>query len=91
MVNGSVFALNDEGEWLRYAGYALARRGAEAMTYQVTLDEVLTADGYPLGHGPGTGPRDDRHRRSKTASINDRHPVDHLPCDHAAVVVTFTI
>jgi len=32
VVSGSTFAPNDEGERLRYAGYALYRRTAGAMT-----------------------------------------------------------
>ena len=45
IVGGSEFAPNDEGERLRYAGYALARRAAEAMTCRDVLDEVLTGPG----------------------------------------------
>lgn len=55
VVDGSQFAANDEGERLRYDGYALGRRAAEAMTCRAALDEVLTAAGDPVGNGPGTG------------------------------------
>jgi hypothetical protein len=34
---------NDAGEWLRYAGYVLYRRTAEAMTCRAALDTVLAA------------------------------------------------
>ena len=49
------FAPNDEGERLRYGGYALYRRTAEAMTCRAGLDAILTADGDAAGDGPGTG------------------------------------
>jgi endonuclease/exonuclease/phosphatase family metal-dependent hydrolase len=55
LVGGSPFAANDEGERLRYAGYALYRRTAEAMACRAALARVLTADGDPPGDGPGTG------------------------------------
>ena len=55
LVGGSEFAPNDEGERLRYAGYALARRAAEAMTVRDVLDEWLTPPGEATGHGDGTG------------------------------------
>jgi predicted extracellular nuclease len=56
VVGGHAFAPNDEGERLRYAGYALNRRTAEAMTCRATLDRVLTAaGGDEPGIGPGTG------------------------------------
>jgi endonuclease/exonuclease/phosphatase family metal-dependent hydrolase len=55
LVGGSPFAANDEGERLRYSGYALYRRTAEAMACRAALDRVLTADGDPPGDGPGTG------------------------------------
>jgi hypothetical protein len=55
IVPGNQFAPNDEGERLRYAGYALNRRAAEAMTCRAALDEILTADGDPPGDGDGTG------------------------------------
>jgi endonuclease/exonuclease/phosphatase family metal-dependent hydrolase len=55
VVAGSEVVPNDEGERLRYAGYALARRGAEAMTCRAALDETLTAPGDQVGAGPGTG------------------------------------
>ena len=50
VVGGSTFAPNDEGERLRYAGYALYRRTAEAMTCRAALDAVLAA----VGDQPGT-------------------------------------
>jgi endonuclease/exonuclease/phosphatase family metal-dependent hydrolase len=56
VVGGSMFAPNDEGERLRYAGYALYRRTAEAMACRAGLDAVLAADGDEPGEGPGTGP-----------------------------------
>jgi Endonuclease/Exonuclease/phosphatase family len=46
---------NDEGERLRYGGYARYRRTAEAMTCHARLDAILTADGDAAGDGPGTG------------------------------------
>jgi endonuclease/exonuclease/phosphatase family metal-dependent hydrolase len=55
VVGGRTFAPNDEGERLRYAGYALYRRTAEAMTCRATLDSVLTADGDQPGAGRGSG------------------------------------
>ena len=55
VVGGNQFAPNDEGERLRYAGYALYRRTAEAMTCRAGLDATLTADGDAVGDGPGTG------------------------------------
>jgi hypothetical protein len=36
VVGGSKFAPNDEGERLRYAGYAILRRTGEAMTVRAT-------------------------------------------------------
>ena len=48
VVGGSMFAPNDEGERLRYAGYALYRRTAEAMSCRAGLDTVL---GTSTGHG----------------------------------------
>jgi endonuclease/exonuclease/phosphatase family metal-dependent hydrolase len=56
VVGGSMFAPNDEGERLRYAGYALYRRTAEAMACRAGLDAVLAAAGDEPGEGPGTGP-----------------------------------
>jgi endonuclease/exonuclease/phosphatase family metal-dependent hydrolase len=55
VVSGSTFAPNDEGERLRYAGYALYRRTAEAMTCRAALDAVLAAVGDQPGEGAGTG------------------------------------
>ena len=55
VVSGSMFAPNDEGERLRYAGYALYRRTAEAMTCRAALDEVFAAVGDHPGEGAGTG------------------------------------
>lgn len=55
VVAGSTFAPNDEGERLRYAGYALGRRAAEAMTCRAALDQTLSAPGDLAGTGPGTG------------------------------------
>ena len=52
---GATFNPRDEGERFRYAGYAIARRSAEAMTCRAALDEVLTAPGDAVGEGPGTG------------------------------------
>jgi hypothetical protein len=53
--SSSTFIPRDEGERLRYAGSALNRRTAEAMTCRQLLDELLTADGDDVGDGPGTG------------------------------------
>jgi hypothetical protein len=50
-----MFAPNDEGERLRYAGYALYRRTAEAMTCRAGLDAVLAAVGDQPGEGAGAG------------------------------------
>jgi endonuclease/exonuclease/phosphatase family metal-dependent hydrolase len=47
VVGGSKFAPNDEGERLRYAGYALFRRTGEAMTIRAHLDQVLTDPADP--------------------------------------------
>jgi endonuclease/exonuclease/phosphatase family metal-dependent hydrolase len=55
LVGGSAFAPNDEGERLRYAGYALYRRTAEALTCRAALDAILTGEGAQPGDGPGTG------------------------------------
>jgi predicted extracellular nuclease len=55
VVGGSMFAPNDEGERLRYAGYALYRRTAEAMTCRAALDTVLAGAGDQPGEGAGTG------------------------------------
>jgi endonuclease/exonuclease/phosphatase family metal-dependent hydrolase len=55
LVGGSAFAPNNEGERLRYAGYALYRRTAEAMTCRAALDRILTAEGVQPGDGPDTG------------------------------------
>jgi endonuclease/exonuclease/phosphatase family metal-dependent hydrolase len=55
VVGGSTFAPNDEGERLRYAGYALYRRTAEAMTCRAALDAVLAAVGDQPGEGAGAG------------------------------------
>jgi endonuclease/exonuclease/phosphatase family metal-dependent hydrolase len=55
VVGGSMFAPNDEGERLRYTGYALYRRTAEAMTCRAALDAVLAAVGDQPGEGAGTG------------------------------------
>jgi predicted extracellular nuclease len=55
VVDGSGFAPNDEGERLRYAGYALFRRTAEAMACRAALDAILTRDGDAPGAGPGAG------------------------------------
>ena len=44
LVGGHQFAPNDEGERLRYSGYAVFRRASEAMTVRARLDELL-ADG----------------------------------------------
>jgi predicted extracellular nuclease len=51
----STFVPEDEGERLRYAGYAVYRRTAEAMTCRAALDAALTADGDQPGTGPGVG------------------------------------
>jgi endonuclease/exonuclease/phosphatase family metal-dependent hydrolase len=49
------FSPRDEGERLRYAGYALFRRAAEAMTCRALLDTLLTAPGDAPGEGRGRG------------------------------------
>jgi endonuclease/exonuclease/phosphatase family metal-dependent hydrolase len=41
LVGGSAFSPNDEGERLRYAGFALFRRAGEAMTVRDQLDLLL--------------------------------------------------
>jgi endonuclease/exonuclease/phosphatase family metal-dependent hydrolase len=41
LVGGNQFAPNDEGERLRYAGYAIFRRSGEAMTIRDRLDVLL--------------------------------------------------
>jgi endonuclease/exonuclease/phosphatase family metal-dependent hydrolase len=52
LVGGSKFAPNDEGERLRYAGYALFRRTGEAMTARAHLDQLLADPADPtLGLG----------------------------------------
>jgi endonuclease/exonuclease/phosphatase family metal-dependent hydrolase len=53
--SGSTFAPNDEGERLRYAGYALYRRTAEAMTCRAALDAILASYGDAPGEGSGSG------------------------------------
>jgi hypothetical protein len=45
VVEGSRFAPNDEGERLRYDGYAVYLRTAEAMTIRAHLDRLLTDPG----------------------------------------------
>ena len=47
LVGGNQFAPNDEGERLRYAGYALFRRTGEAMTVRARLDELLASPDEP--------------------------------------------
>ncbi len=49
------FAPRDEGERFRYAGFAVFRRTAEAMTCRGLVNEALTADRDPTGDGPGGG------------------------------------
>jgi endonuclease/exonuclease/phosphatase family metal-dependent hydrolase len=52
LVGGHQFTPNDEGERLRYAGYAIFRRSGEAMTVRSRLDELLAAPGDPtVGQG----------------------------------------
>jgi endonuclease/exonuclease/phosphatase family metal-dependent hydrolase len=52
VVGGHQFAPNDEGERLRYAGYAVFRRASEAMTVRARLDELLAnADAPTVGLG----------------------------------------
>jgi endonuclease/exonuclease/phosphatase family metal-dependent hydrolase len=52
LVGGHQFTPNDEGERLRYAGYAIFRRAGEAMTVRARLDELLAAPGDPtVGQG----------------------------------------
>ena len=53
--DASAFTPRDEGERLRYAGYAIAQRAAEAMTVRQVLDELLTGPGLDVGEGDGTG------------------------------------
>ena len=55
VVAGATFAPNDEGERLRYAGYALYRRTAEGMTCRAALDRVMAAEGDQPGAGTGAG------------------------------------
>ncbi len=47
LVGGNQFAPNDEGERLRYAGYAIFRRTGEAMTVRDRLDRLLGSDEEP--------------------------------------------
>jgi endonuclease/exonuclease/phosphatase family metal-dependent hydrolase len=47
LVGGNQFAPNDEGERLRYAGYAIFRRTGEAMTVRDRLDALLGAADDP--------------------------------------------
>jgi endonuclease/exonuclease/phosphatase family metal-dependent hydrolase len=47
VVGGSKFAPNDEGERLRYAGYAIFRRTGEAMTVRARLDALLADPADP--------------------------------------------
>ncbi|HZA77679.1 MAG TPA: endonuclease/exonuclease/phosphatase family protein [Acidimicrobiales bacterium] len=53
--SGRAFAPDNEGERLRYAGYALYRRTAEAMTCRAALDAILAINGDLPGDGPGAG------------------------------------
>jgi endonuclease/exonuclease/phosphatase family metal-dependent hydrolase len=52
IVGGSRFAPNDEGERLRYAGYAIFRRAGEAMTIRARLDQLLAE---PTDPAAGSG------------------------------------
>jgi endonuclease/exonuclease/phosphatase family metal-dependent hydrolase len=47
VVGGSQFAPNDEGERLRYAGYAIFRHTGEAMTVRAHLDQLLADPADP--------------------------------------------
>jgi endonuclease/exonuclease/phosphatase family metal-dependent hydrolase len=47
LVGGSQFTPNDEGERLRYAGYAVFRRTGEAMTIRAHLDQLLADPADP--------------------------------------------
>lgn len=47
LVGGSKFTPNDEGERLRYVGYALFRRTGEAMTARAHLDQLLADPANP--------------------------------------------
>jgi endonuclease/exonuclease/phosphatase family metal-dependent hydrolase len=47
LVGGSQFAPNDEGERLRYAGYAIFRRTGESMTARARLNQLLTDPANP--------------------------------------------
>jgi endonuclease/exonuclease/phosphatase family metal-dependent hydrolase len=47
LVGGNQFNPNDEGERLRYAGYAIFRRTGEAMTVRDRLDALLGSDDDP--------------------------------------------
>jgi hypothetical protein len=47
VVGGSKFAPNNEGERLRYAGYALFRRAGESMTIRSHLDSLLADNADP--------------------------------------------
>ena len=52
LVGGHQFAPNDEGERLRYAGYAVFRRASEAMTVRARLDALLAdVDAPTVGLG----------------------------------------
>jgi endonuclease/exonuclease/phosphatase family metal-dependent hydrolase len=53
--DATAFTPRDEGERLRYAGYAIGQRAAEAMAVRQVLDELLTAPGRDAGDGDGTG------------------------------------
>ena len=67
--DASAFTPRDEGERLRYAGYAIAQRAAEAMTVRQVLDELLTGPGLDVGDGDGTG-RDVQSWRAVTSTTN---------------------
>ena len=74
LVDGSMFASNDEGERLRYAGYALHRRTAEAMTCRAELDTALAAAGDQPGNRADDARRvqsPDRPRGWHTAAVID--------------------
>jgi Endonuclease/Exonuclease/phosphatase family len=75
VVGGSKFAPNDEGERLRYAGYAVFRRTGEAMTVRAHLDELLAdpADAtVGLGRERAVGVLRRPQRRARRRHHRDR-------------------
>jgi endonuclease/exonuclease/phosphatase family metal-dependent hydrolase len=55
LVGGQTFAPNDEGERLRYAGYALYRRNVEAMALRARINQILDGPDPLFDNQPGRG------------------------------------